>query len=112
MTQSSAGGSEPPAVWGTRAGAWPGRRPTCSPRLPCQPGPLANVWWPSVDRRTAPVDDVGLITRENGWVTIQAKKGMKLAEAQGSPLAEALHQLVDLMLPVFPTVHRTLRLSG
>jgi len=43
-----------------------------------------------------PVDDVGLITDDDGWVTIQAKKGLRLSGAAGSPLAEALRQLVDL----------------
>jgi len=43
-----------------------------------------------------PVDDVGLVTESGGWVTIQAKKGMRLDSKAGSPLAEALRQLVEI----------------
>ena len=43
-----------------------------------------------------PVDDVGLVTESGGWVTIQAKKGMRLGSKAGSPLAEALRQLVEI----------------
>ena len=49
-----------------------------------------------------PVDDVGLITDNDGWVTVQAKKGLRIAEAESSPLAEALHQLVDIQLTGVP----------
>jgi hypothetical protein len=43
-----------------------------------------------------PVDDVGLVTDSDGWVAIQAKKGLRLGEAKGSALAKALRQLVDI----------------
>ncbi len=43
-----------------------------------------------------PVDDVGLVTDDDGWVTIQAKKGLQVGEAEGSALAEALRQLVEI----------------
>jgi hypothetical protein len=49
-----------------------------------------------------PVDDVGLITDNDGWVTVQAKKGLRIAEAESSPLAEALSQLVDIQLTGVP----------
>ncbi|MFB4285558.1 hypothetical protein ACBJ59_60600 [Nonomuraea sp. MTCD27] len=43
-----------------------------------------------------PVDDVGIITDVDGWVTVQAKKAMDLAKAASSALAEALEQVVDI----------------
>jgi hypothetical protein len=43
-----------------------------------------------------PVDDVGLVTDDDGWVTIQAKKGLQVGEAEGSALAEALRQMVEI----------------
>jgi hypothetical protein len=49
-----------------------------------------------------PVDDVGLITDNDGWVTVQAKKGLRIAEGESSPLAEALSQLVDIQLTRAP----------
>lgn len=42
------------------------------------------------------VDDVGLVTDADGWVMIQAKKGLQVGGAEGSPLAEALRQLVEI----------------
>jgi hypothetical protein len=36
--------------------------------------------------------------RALGWVTIQAKKGLKLGEPESGPLADALRQLVDIFL--------------
>lgn len=51
----------------------------------------------SVGGQTArPVDDVGLVTASGGWVTIQAKKGLRLDSKAGSALAEALSQLVKI----------------
>src|SRR6266446_1158046 len=41
-----------------------------------------------------PVDDVGLVTDEGGWVTIQAKKGMRVDKRPGGGLGEAVRQLV------------------
>jgi hypothetical protein len=43
-----------------------------------------------------PVDDVGLVTDEGGWVTIQAKKGMRVEQRPGGGLGEALRQLVEI----------------
>jgi hypothetical protein len=43
-----------------------------------------------------PVDDVGLVTDEGGWVTIQAKKGMRVDKRQGGGLGEAIRQLVEI----------------
>jgi hypothetical protein len=43
-----------------------------------------------------PVDDVGLVTDEGGWVTIQAKKGMRVDQRPGGGLGEALRQLVEI----------------
>jgi hypothetical protein len=43
-----------------------------------------------------PVDDVGLVTDEGGWVTIQAKKGMRVDRRAGGGLGEALGQLVEI----------------
>jgi len=43
-----------------------------------------------------PVDDVGLVTDEGGWVTIQAKKGMRVDRRPGGSLGEALRQLVEI----------------
>lgn len=43
-----------------------------------------------------PVDDVGLVTDDEGWVTIQAKKGLQIGRAKGSALGEALRQLVEI----------------
>lgn len=43
-----------------------------------------------------PVDDVGLVTDEGGWVTIQAKKGMRVDRRPGGGLGEALRQLVEI----------------
>lgn len=40
------------------------------------------------------VDDIGLVTDDDGWVMIQAKKGLTLAKAETGRLAEALDQLV------------------
>jgi len=42
------------------------------------------------------VDDVGLVTDDDGWVMVQAKKGLQVGEAEGSALAEALRQLVEV----------------
>ena len=42
------------------------------------------------------VDDVGLVTDADGWVMIQAKKGLQVGGAEGSALAEALRQLVEI----------------
>lgn len=59
--------------------------------------------WASGRRVTAvgaqtnrPVDDVGLVTDERGWVTIQAKKGMRVEARAGGGLGEALEQLVRI----------------
>lgn len=43
-----------------------------------------------------PVDDVGLVTDAGGWVTIQAKKGMRIDRSESGSLAEALRQLVEI----------------
>jgi hypothetical protein len=43
-----------------------------------------------------PVDDVGLVTDDDGWVMIQAKKGLQVGEAESSALAEALRQVVEI----------------
>jgi len=43
-----------------------------------------------------PVDDVGLVTDTGGWVTIQAKKGMRIDRSAGGGLGEALRQLVEI----------------
>ena len=43
-----------------------------------------------------PVDDVGLVTDEGGWVTIQAKKGMRVDKRPGGGLGEAVRQLVEI----------------
>jgi hypothetical protein len=43
-----------------------------------------------------PVDDVGLVTDDDGWVTIQAKKGLQIGGAKSSAVAEALRQLVEI----------------
>jgi hypothetical protein len=43
-----------------------------------------------------PVDDVGLVTDEGGWVTIQAKKGMRVDTRPGGGLGEAVRQLVEI----------------
>jgi hypothetical protein len=43
-----------------------------------------------------PVDDVAVVTDEGGWVTIQAKKRLKIEERIESPLADAFHQLVEV----------------
>ena len=60
-------------------------------------------WWASGRRVVAvggqtnrPVDDVGLVTDEGGWVTIQAKKGMRVEQRPGGGLGEALRQLVEI----------------
>jgi hypothetical protein len=72
-----------------------------------------------------PVDDVGFVTEDNGWIMIQAKKGLKLESSGSSPLAEALQQLVDAsdvgvpdgptrlheLRPLDPTVDRVLILA-
>lgn len=42
------------------------------------------------------VDDVEFVTDDDGWVMIQAKKGLTLAKAPTSRLAEALGQLVEV----------------
>jgi hypothetical protein len=43
-----------------------------------------------------PVDDVGLVTDIGGWVTIQAKKGMRIDRSAGAGLGDALRQLVEI----------------
>ena len=43
-----------------------------------------------------PVDDVGLVTDEGGWVTIQAKKGMRVDKRPGGGLGEAVRQLIEI----------------
>jgi hypothetical protein len=43
-----------------------------------------------------PVDDVGLITDAGGWVTIQAKKGMRVDRRLDGGLGEALRQVVEI----------------
>ena len=43
-----------------------------------------------------PVDDIALVTDEGGWVTIQAKKGMRVDRRAGGGLGEATGQLVDI----------------
>jgi hypothetical protein len=96
MTQSSAGGSAAAGGVGHegRCLAWAAAHMLAEVPLPI---------WASGRRVTAvggqtnrPVDDVGLVTDNDGWVTIQAKKGLQLSKAAGSPLAESLRQLVDL----------------
>ncbi|MGH3766165.1 MAG: hypothetical protein ACRDTX_13615 [Pseudonocardiaceae bacterium] len=42
------------------------------------------------------VDDIGIVTDDDGWVMIQAKKGLTLAKAESSRLAEAIDQLVEV----------------
>lgn len=49
-----------------------------------------------------PVDDVAFVTDDGGWVMIQAKAGLKVEERAGSPLGEALGQLVDVMAAGVP----------
>jgi hypothetical protein len=43
-----------------------------------------------------PVDDVGLVTDTGGWVTIQAKKAMRVDGRPHGALGEALRQLVEI----------------
>jgi hypothetical protein len=96
MTQGSAGGSAAAGGVGHegRCLAWAAAHMFAEAPLPS---------WASGRRVAAvggqtnrPVDDVGLITDDDGWVTIQAKKGLGLSGAASSPLGEALRQLVDL----------------
>jgi hypothetical protein len=42
-----------------------------------------------------PVDDIGALTEEGGWVQVQAKKGLSLGTKPDSPLGEALAQVVE-----------------
>jgi hypothetical protein len=42
-----------------------------------------------------PVDDVGAVTDGEGWVMVQAKKGLNLSSSPVSAFAKALGQLVD-----------------
>ena len=44
-----------------------------------------------------PVDDVGVVTDGEGWVMVQAKKGLNLSSSPVGALAEALGQLVDVV---------------
>jgi hypothetical protein len=60
-------------------------------------------WWASGRRvvgvggqTNRPVDDVALVTDEGGWVTIQAKKGMRVDKRPGGGLGEAVRQLVEI----------------
>lgn len=43
-----------------------------------------------------PVDDIGFVTDDDGWIMIQAKKRLKIESANSSALAEAMQQLVDV----------------
>ncbi len=49
-----------------------------------------------------PVDDGGLLTDIDGWVMVQAKKGLGLGEAPDSALGKALQQLVAVDLTGVP----------
>jgi hypothetical protein len=42
-----------------------------------------------------PVDDIGVLTEEGGWVQVQAKKGLSLGTKSNSPLGKALAQVVE-----------------
>jgi len=51
------------------------------------------------------VDDLAILTDEDGWVLIQAKKGLRLTSSPGGALAAALGQAVELArvgLPIGP----------
>src|SRR5689334_7580011 len=51
------------------------------------------------------VDDLAILTDEDGWVLIQAKKGLRLTSSPGGDLAAALGQAVELAqvgLPIGP----------
>ena len=96
MNQSSAGGSA--SAGGARHEgaclAWGGAYMLAEQPLP---------EWASGRRVVAvggqtgrPVHDVALITGTDGWITIQAKKGLNLGEAEESALGEALAQLVKI----------------
>ena len=72
-----------------------------------------------------PVDDVGVLTDADGWVCVQAKKGLARSEDQCSDLAAALEQLLaivadgvpdrpphqEVMRPLDPRVDRVLILT-
>ncbi|GAA2305025.1 hypothetical protein GCM10009853_072610 [Glycomyces scopariae] len=42
-----------------------------------------------------PVDDIGALTEEGGWVQVQVKKGLSLGTKSDSPLGKALAQAVE-----------------
>src|SRR5262245_1791640 len=42
------------------------------------------------------VDDIAILTDADGWVPVQAKKGMRLDRAERSAIADALGQFIDL----------------
>ena len=52
-----------------------------------------------------PVDDVGLVTDAGGWVTIQAKKGMRVDRSPRGSLCEALSQLVEIDMTGVPEIN-------
>jgi hypothetical protein len=102
MTESSAGGSAAAGGVGHegRCLAWFAAHMLVEVPLPLwASGRLVRAVGGQTNR---PVDDVGLITDNDGWVTVQAKKGLRIAEAESSPLAEALSQLVDIQLKGVP----------
>lgn len=102
MTESSAGGSAAAGGVGHegRCLAWFAAYMLVEvPLPPWASGRLVEAVGGQTNR---PVDDVGLITDNDGWVTVQAKKALRVATAESSPLAEALGQLVDIELKGVP----------
>jgi hypothetical protein len=55
------------------------------------------------------VDDLAILTDEDGWILLQAKKGLRLTSSPGGDLAAALGQAVELAqvgLPIGPDCER------
>ncbi|MFC9250415.1 hypothetical protein [Amycolatopsis thailandensis] len=64
---------------------------------PTRPWPLLAGWPTQVGLQTGhPVDDVAAYMQDTGLIVVQAKKGLGLGSAKGSPLGDALHQAVRM----------------
>jgi hypothetical protein len=96
MSRSSAGGAASAGGGGheARCLAWAAAYMLAEDPLPPWAGGRKVIAVGAQTERA--VDDVGVVTDDGGWVAVQAKKGMQVAESNTSPLAEALRQLVDI----------------
>src|SRR5688500_4780554 len=102
MATSSSGGSAAAGgfLFETQVGAMLAAHLLTETRLPAgatRPWPRTAGRLTHVGLQTGyPVDDIMAFTDSEGFIAVQAKKGLQLGRSEGSPLAQALDQAVRM----------------